>query len=66
MPVARKVWQPISVLIPAASARRRIIRQTSDWSRALPVSSPDRPRVVRKSGPFRSWAMPAAWMYSSR
>jgi len=60
------VWQPISVRIPVASARRRIILHTSDWSRELPVSSPDRPLVVRKSGPLRSSAMPAAAMYSSR
>ena len=50
----------------AARARRRIILHTSDWSRELPVSSPDRPRVVRKSGYFLSSAMPAAAMYSSR
>ena len=29
MPVARKLWQPIRVLMPAFWARRRIIRQTS-------------------------------------
>jgi hypothetical protein len=41
----------------AAEARRRIMRHTSDWSRELPVSSPERPLVVRNSGPLRSWAM---------
>jgi len=33
IPVRRNVWHPISVLIPATSARRRIILQTSGWSR---------------------------------
>lgn len=45
MLVARKVWQPISVRIPAVSARRRIILHTSDWIRELPVRLPDRSRV---------------------
>src|SRR5438874_392216 len=31
MPVARKVWQPISAAMPAALARRRIMHQASDW-----------------------------------
>jgi integrase len=31
IPVARKVWQPIGAMIPAAAARRRIIRQASGW-----------------------------------
>src|ERR1700694_2320737 len=31
MPVARKVWQPIAAAMPAAAARRRIIRQASGW-----------------------------------
>jgi hypothetical protein len=65
IPVARKVWQLISVLMPASPARRRIIRHMSDWTRGLPVNSPVRPLVVRNSGPLRSWPMPAA-MYSSR
>ena len=29
MPVARKVWHPIAVSMPAPEARRRIMRQTS-------------------------------------
>jgi hypothetical protein len=29
MPVARKVWQPIASAMPAAAARRRIMRQAS-------------------------------------
>ena len=55
----------ISVLMLAVAARRRIILQRSDGSRGLPVSR-RRPRVVRKSGSFRSLLMPAAEMYSSR
>jgi arginine exporter protein ArgO len=63
IPVARKVWQPIGAAIPAATARRRIIRQASGWliglsERALPLW----PRAVRNSQPLRSSAMPAASM----
>ena len=36
----RWLWQQISVLMPAASARRRVMRQTSDWSRELLANSP--------------------------
>jgi hypothetical protein len=31
IPVARRVWQPIGAAIPAAAARRRIMRQASGW-----------------------------------
>src|ERR1700730_5932298 len=62
MPVARKVWQPIGAGMPAAAARRRIIRQASGWLIGLADSvAPLWPRAVRNSQPFRSSAMPAAW-----
>ena len=31
IPVARKVWQPIASAMPAARARRPIMRQASGW-----------------------------------
>jgi hypothetical protein len=31
IPVAGNVWQPISAVMPAAAARRRIMHQASDW-----------------------------------
>ena len=39
MPVARKVWLPIGAVMPAAAARRRIMRQASDWSIGWSVST---------------------------
>jgi len=44
-----KVWQPISVLIPDASARQQIILHTSGCNSELQVNSPDRPRVMSSS-----------------
>jgi transposase-like protein len=67
IPVARNVWQPIGAAMPAAAARRRIIRQASGWliglaERALPLW----PRAVRNSQPLRFSAMPAASMYARK
>ena len=41
MSVARKVGQPISVLILSAGARRRIIRHMLDRNSGLPVTFPE-------------------------
>jgi len=35
IPVLRNVWQPIAAVIPAAAARRGIIRQASSWLTGL-------------------------------
>jgi hypothetical protein len=56
-----RVWQPISAAMPAAAARRRIIRQASGWliglsDKVLPLC----PRAVRNSQPLRSSTMPSA------
>jgi hypothetical protein len=62
IPVARNVWQPIGAAIPAAVARRRIMRQASGWLMAWSDSVlPLCPRAVRKSQPLPSSAMPAAF-----
>jgi hypothetical protein len=58
IPVARNVWQPISAAMPAAAARRPIIRQASGWLIGLPESAPLLcPRAVRNSQPLRSSTM---------
>jgi hypothetical protein len=63
MPVARNVWQPIASAMPAAAARRRIMRQASGWLIGLSESAlPLWPREVRNSQPLRSSTMPAASM----
>jgi hypothetical protein len=44
----RVVWQPISAVMPAALARRRIIHQASDWFMARSDSASALwPRAVR-------------------
>jgi hypothetical protein len=59
--VARKVWQPISATMPAAAARRRIMRQASGWPIGLVESARLLwPRAVRNSQSLRSSAMSAA------
>ncbi len=63
MPVARKAWLPISVSMPASARPPADEDHTPKphvgLQQELPFSSPERPRAVRKSGPFRSWwAMP--------
>jgi hypothetical protein len=46
----RNVWQPIGAVIPAAAARRRIIRQASSWLTGLLESALTLwPRAVRGS-----------------
>ena len=65
MPVARKVWQPIAVAIPASAARRRTMYQTSAGIAPSP-SLPVLPIAARKSGALRSSVRPAAWRYASR
>src|SRR4051812_42251793 len=53
MPVARNVWQPIGAVMPAATARRRIMDQASDWFMASSDSvSAFCPRAVRDSHPL--------------
>jgi hypothetical protein len=49
MPVARKVWQPIRVSIPASAARRRTIRQVY-FAVILCGESAFFPTAVRKTG----------------
>ena len=49
MPVARKVWRPILVLIPA---RRPIMRRTSDSFKGLLESVALRPVAAQKSQAF--------------
>ena len=39
IPMARKVWQPIGAAMPAAAARRRIIRLASGWLIGLSESA---------------------------
>ena len=63
IPVVRKVWQPIGAAMPAAAARRRVIRQASGWLIGLSDNVlPLWPRTVRNSQPLRSSSMPAASM----
>ena len=62
MPVARNVWQPMAVSMPAAFARRRTIAQASEELSGFVVSWPVLRLAERKSGPFLSSAMPAASM----
>jgi len=57
MPVARNVWFPIRVLMPAPAARR-----ASCCHMARSASVPVFPAVVRNSGASRSPAIPAAAM----
>lgn len=67
IPVARNVWQPIFVLMPAASARRPIMRYTSDWLMARRVSgAPGFHSAERNSGPLGSPARRAPSMYASK
>lgn len=60
MPVARNVWQPMAVSMPASAARRRTMRHTSLRVTGRPESSPVLPIADRNSGPLRSSPMPAA------
>src|ERR1017187_1855113 len=60
--VARKVWQPIAVSIPASEARRRTMYQTSVRDIAPGPSFFVLPIAARNSGPFRFSATPAALM----
>ena len=63
MPVARNVWLPIGAMMPAATARRRIMRQASAWVIGCSVNTVALCRgLVRNSQPLRSSAMPAAAM----
>jgi len=39
MPVARKLWLPILVLMPAVAARRRIIAWALAWGREVRVTT---------------------------
>ena len=58
IPVARKVWQPILVLIPAAFARRCTIAKASLRSKGRAESTPVLSFDARKSGPFLSTPIP--------
>jgi hypothetical protein len=48
MPVARRLWQPMRVAIPAASARRQIIRYTSACDIGRSDNAPCGPKLRRK------------------
>jgi hypothetical protein len=53
----------IGVVMPAATARRRIMRHPSGWPMGWRDNVPPSwPRLVRNSQPLRSSAMPAAVM----
>jgi hypothetical protein len=58
--VARKVWQPIAVSIPASEARRRTMRQASSRRIGLSDNCPVFPIAERNNGPLRLPSMPAA------
>src|SRR3546814_9941242 len=54
IPVARKLWLPIAVPIPAAAARRRTIAKALAWGRGVSLSRLVLRAIVRNSGPLRS------------
>src|SRR3546814_2567588 len=53
IPVARKLWLPIAVPIPAAAARRRTIAKALAWGRGVSLSRLVLRAIVRNSGPLR-------------
>ena len=60
IPVARNVWLPIGAMMPAAAARRRIMRQASAWFIGCSVNTVAVCLgLVRNSQPLRSSAMPS-------
>jgi len=58
MHVARKLWLPIFVSMPAVAARRRIMAWALAWGREVRVSSLVPRPMVRNNGPLRSAAKP--------
>ncbi len=58
MPVARNVWLPILVPMPASSARRRTIACALACGRGVVLSCPVPRATVRNSGQFGALAMP--------
>ncbi|CAJ4377447.1 Uncharacterised protein [Burkholderia pseudomallei] len=57
MPVAREMWLPILLVMPAASARPRTIVYAFACGSGVVLSCPVPRAMVRKSGPFGSAAM---------